>query len=351
MGHNSKKKRMLQQSDKIALFMEGHLNSDYGKMGFGLLRYSTNDIVAVVDSDFSGQSLQSVTGIQHSAPIVSSLDEALEKGANVLILGIANSRGKIPEDWITIIEKALQLGMSIVNGLHDLLENRFGDLCNNENQWIWDVRVPQTTPPIATAQAARLTNKRILFVGTDMAAGKMTAGLELYSWAQQKNINAGFIATGQIGITLTGKGIPLDAFKVDLACGAVEEAVLNHKDKDWILIEGQGSLLHPGSTATLPLMRGSCPTHMILCHRAEKTHLKSPQHIAIPSLNEFIHLNEQLVTVCGTYPNAKVAGIALNTSTLSEDEAQKMIEKIESETGRPTTDVIRYGCDKLGQAL
>ena len=48
MGHNSKKKRMLQQSDKIALFMEGHLNSDYGKMGFGLLRYSTNDIVAVL---------------------------------------------------------------------------------------------------------------------------------------------------------------------------------------------------------------------------------------------------------------------------------------------------------------
>ena len=292
MGHNSKKKRMLQQSDKIALFMEGHLNSDYGKMGFGLLRYSTNDIVAVVDSDFSGQSLQSVTGIQHSAPIVSSLDEALEKGANVLILGIANSGGKIPEDWITIIEKALQLGMSIVNGLHDLLENRFGDLCNNENQWIWDVRVPQTTPPIATAQAARLTNKRILFVGTDMAAGKMTAGLELYSWAQQKNINAGFVATGQIGITLTGKGIPLDAFKVDLACGAVEEAVLNHKDKDWILIEGQGSLLHPGSTATLPLMRGSCPTHMILCHRAEKPILN---HHSIslfhPLMNSFISMS------------------------------------------------------------
>lgn len=351
MGHNSKKKQMLQQSDKIALYMQGHLNSDYGKMGFGVLRYATNDIVAVVDSEFSGQSVQSVTGIQHTAPIVSSLEEALKYGANVLILGIAPSGGRIPNDWIALIEKALQAGMSIVNGLHDLLEDRFRALCTFEDQWIWDVRVPQTSPPIATAQAAHLTNKRILFVGTDMAAGKMTAGLELYSWAQKQNINTGFVATGQIGITLTGKGIPLDAFKVDLACGAVEEAVLTHKDKDWILIEGQGSLLHPGSTATLPLMRGSCPTHMILCHRAEKTHLKFPEHIAIPSLKQFIHLNEQLVSVCGTYPNAKVAGIALNTSTLNEEEAQKVIEKIESETGCPTTDVVRYGCDKLGQAL
>jgi uncharacterized NAD-dependent epimerase/dehydratase family protein len=342
---------MLQPTDKIALFMEGHLNSDYGKMGFGVLRYSKNEIVAVVDTQHAGSSLETITGIAHSAPIVPSLEKALEKGANVLVLGIAPSGGRIPENWFELIEQALKAGMSLVNGLHDLLGERFQGMCTKEKQWIWDVRVPQTTPPIATAKAATLSNHRILFVGTDMAAGKMTAGLELYRWAQDQKINIGFVATGQIGITLTGQGIPLDAFKVDLACGAVEEAVLSHGEKEWIIVEGQGSLLHPGSTATLPLMRGSCPTHLILCHRAEKTHLKFPEHIKIPSLKEFIHLNEQLVTVCGTYPGAKVAGIALNTSALSEAEALQMIEKIERETGCPTTDVVRYGCDKIGQAL
>ena len=47
-----------------------------------------------------------------------------------------------------------------------------------------------------------------------MAAGKMTVGLELYSYLIEKKINTGFVATGQVGITVTGKGIPLDAYKL-----------------------------------------------------------------------------------------------------------------------------------------
>lgn len=342
---------MLHPSDKIALYMQGHLQSDYGKMGFGVLRYAKNEIVAVVDDQFVGQSLGALTGISHPAPIVSSIEESIARGANVLVLGISPSGGRIPSDWLELIAQAVKSGMSIVNGLHDRLHDKLSPICTRKGQWIWDVRVPQTTPPIATAKAATLTNKRILFVGTDMAAGKMTAGLELYSWAQQQAIKTGFVATGQIGITVTGSGIPLDAFKVDLACGAVEQAVLEHQAKDWIIVEGQGSLLHPGSTATLPLMRGSCPTHMVLCHRAEKTHLKSPQHIKIPPLKEFIQLNEALVTVKGTYPAAKVVAIALNTSALCEEEAIAMIKKVEEETACPTTDVVRFGCEKIGQAI
>lgn len=331
--------------------MEGHLKSDYGKMGFGVLRYAKNPIVAVIDSEFNGNSLKEITGINHSAPIVATVEDAHALGAEVLVLGIAPSGGRIPADWLGVIEKSLHLGLSIVNGLHDLLGDRYKKLCRQKEQWIWDVRIPQSTPPIATAQAAKLTNKRVLFIGTDMAAGKMTAGLELYQWAQQQHISTGFVATGQIGITLTGRGIPLDAFKVDLACGAVEQAVLAEQEKELILIEGQGSLLHPGSTATLPLMRGSCPTHMILCHRADKTHLKFPQKIKIPPLTEFIALNEALVAVCGTYPAAKVVGIALNTSALNESEAQKIISEIEIQTGCPTTDVVRYGSEKIGRAI
>lgn len=341
---------MLQKSDKIALFMPGHLQSDYGKMGFGVLRYAKNKIVAVIDEEHHGKSLKEITGIPHDAPIVTSIDDSLDKGANVLVIGISPSGGRIPTEWLQTIEYAISKGMSIVNGLHDLLYPRYNERLN-ENQWIWDVRVPQTTPAVATAQAMKQSNKRLLFIGTDMAAGKMTAGLELYQWMREQGKRVGFVATGQIGITVTGSGIPLDAFKVDLACGAVEEAVLKQKDKELVLVEGQGSLLHPGSTATLPLMRGSCPTHLILCHRAEKTHLKFPEYIKIPNLKSFIDLNEQLVTVCGTYPAAKVVAIALNTSALTEEEAIEFIKKTEQETGVPATDVIRYGTDKIGQLV
>ena len=98
----------------------------------------------------------------------------------------------------------------------------------------------------------------------------MTSALEFYEDLKKRDINVGFVATGQIGITLTGNGIPLDAFKIDHACGAVEKVVVEQADKDVVIIEGQGSILHPGSSATLPLMRGSCPTHLVLCLRADK---------------------------------------------------------------------------------
>ena len=331
--------------------MQGHLFTDYGKMGHGALRYLSNEIVAVIDSENSGKNIKDCFPIDKSVPIVKDIDTAISNGAEVLLLGIASSGGKIPESWLPIIDRAIFKGLSIINGLHDELEMKFKDSLSI-NQWIWDVRIPQFTPRIAAARALKTNNKRILCVGTDMACGKMTTGLELYKWAKENKIKSSFIATGQIGIIVTGKGIPLDAYKVDHACGAVEQMVLKESKSDWVLIEGQGSLLHPGSTATLPLMRGSCATHLILCHRASMTHLGPPaEHIKIPNLNNVIELNESLLNACGTFMSAKVIGISLNTEGLSDKEALKEIDYWEAQTNLPVTDVIRFGPKKLADAI
>ena len=241
--------------------------------------------------------------------------------------------------------------MSIINGLHDQVYPQFEKYLTEKNQWIWDTRVPKFIPKIGSAKSANLNNKRVLMIGTDMAAGKMTVGLELYSYLRDKQIKTGFVATGQVGITVTGKGIPLDAYKLDHACGAVEAAVIEQKDKDIVIVEGQGSILHPGSSATLPLMRGTCPTHMILCHIARNDSLRSLENIKIPDLRKFIKLNEQISTVLGTYPNSKVIGVALNTVEMPDNEAKKFIKKIEKITGLPATDVIRYGGEKIFNQL
>ncbi|MDB4612709.1 DUF1611 domain-containing protein [Flavobacteriaceae bacterium] len=343
---------MLNSKQKIAVYMEGHIDSDYGKMGTGVVRYLMNPIVAVIDKALAGRQMSEFMDTTKSVPILASLKEAISKGAEVLVLGIAPSGGRIPDSWNSVIEEALENGLSIVNGLHDLLQPKWqSNIKNPESQWIWDIRVPQFIPDIATGRAANLENKRVLFVGTDMAVGKMTAGLELYSWLQKEKVNVGFVATGQIGITITGKGIPLDAFKVDHACGAVEQVVMEQADKEIVLIEGQGSLLHPGSTATLPLMRGSCPTHLILCLRAEKTTLRSPEHIKIPDLNDFIALNESLTTVGGTFSKAKVIGIAANTSMLSLEDAEIYLKKTAEKTGILVTDPVRFGIDSIGKYI
>ena len=341
---------MLDEFKKVAIYMEGHIYTDYGKMGLGVLRYLKNDIVAVIDSQNDGKNTKECLSIERSVPIVKNLELAISKGAEVLILGIAPSGGKIPKSWLLIIDKAISKNLSIINGLHDTLSSKYKNKLK-DNQWIWDVRIPQFIPKIASGKAAKLNNKRILCVGTDMAVGKMTTSLEIYKWAIENKIKASFIATGQIGITITGNGIPLDAYKVDHACGAVENMVLQKSNDDWVFIEGQGSLLNPGSTASLPLIRGSCATHMILCHRADFLTLRDYRHIKIPDLNKVIKLYEDLATACGSYPKAKIIGISLNTSKLNSKEAKKAVNSLESLTNLPVTDVIRYGPEKLGLAI
>ena len=342
---------MLKNSSKVAIYMEGHLFTENGKMGYGALRYLSNSIVAVIDSENVGKNTRDCLPIKRSVPIVGNLDAAINNGAEVLLLGIANSGGKIPESWFPIIDCALIKGLSIINGLHDQLAVKYKKSLKSD-QWIWDLRIPQFIPQIATGKALKINNKRILCIGTDMASGKMTTSLELNLWAKQNKIKSSFIATGQIGITVTGNGIPLDAYKVDHACGAVEEMVMKESKSDWVFIEGQGSLLHPGSSATLPLMRGSCPTHLILCHRADLTNLRPPvEHIKIPNLNQVIELNESLAQACGVFPKTKVVGISLNTVKLDSVSAQKAIDFWESETNLPVTDVVRFGAEKIGMAI
>ena len=126
---------------------------------------------------------------------------------------------------------------------------------------------------------------------------------------------------------------------------------MEEQDKDIVFIEGQGSLANPGSTATLPLMRGTCPTHLVLCHIARMDMLHHAPHIKRPPLREFIQLNEALCRTCGSFPAAKTIGISLNTYRLTEVEALDEIERLEDETGLPVTDVVRYGAERLGKEL
>ena len=45
---------MLKPNQKVAIYMQGFLHSDYGKMGLGIIRYSENPIVGIIDSENAG---------------------------------------------------------------------------------------------------------------------------------------------------------------------------------------------------------------------------------------------------------------------------------------------------------
>ncbi|MEL7038862.1 MAG: DUF1611 domain-containing protein [Cyanobacteria bacterium J06592_8] len=347
------------QTGRLAILLHEGILGATGKTGLSLVRYSQSNIVAVIDRDCAGQSLPKLTGISRDIPIVASVTDAIAYNPNILMIGIAPPGGALPEQWWNDLDAALEAGLSIVNGLHTklipLVEQRHQTNIQQflqPQQWIWDIRTEPVGLKIASAAARQLSCQRVLMVGTDMAIGKMSTGLELNKIAQQRGIRSKFLATGQGGLMLGEDGIPLDSVRVDFAAGAVEQMVMGcGTDYDLVIVEGQGSLLHPGSTATLPLLRGSQPTHLILAHRAGQSHIRNHPDVVIPPLPEVIELYENVASAAGAMESAKIVAISLNTYGLTEDVAKDAITEIQLETGLPCTDAVRFGAGTLLDAV
>jgi uncharacterized NAD-dependent epimerase/dehydratase family protein len=344
---------MLKSSHRLAVLLHEGITGLQGKTGLTLLRYSPAHVVCAIDRTVAGKSLVELTGIDRDVPIVDSIQSALSYQPDVLAIGIAPSGGIIPESWYVELREAVAGGLSIVNGLHTPLANRpelVGLL--QPHQWIWDVRQEPSGLKIGSGAAKSLPCKRVLMVGTDMAIGKMSAALELQRTCERRGVKSKFIATGQAGMMISGEGVALDAVRVDYAAGAIEQAVMRHGNEyDLLLVEGQGSLLHPGSTATLPLIRGSQPTHLILLHKIGQETIRNCPDVKIPPLAAVVRLYEAVASCAGAFGDVKVVAIALNGGTLSDEVVRQEIDRVAAETSLPCTDAVRFGADVLLDAI
>jgi len=292
---------------------------------------------------------------------VADMAAALAYGPAVAVVGLAPSGGRLPAEMRADVVAALRAGVSLASGLHSRLaeDPEFASVPLAPEQWIWDLRQEPADLEVATARCAQLPCRRLLAVGSDMAVGKMSACLELLAAAQRRGIDARFVGTGQAGILISGQGVALDAVRVDYAGGAVEAAVLAAAEgagpEALVLVEGQGSLAHPGSTATLPLMRGSQPTDLLLVHRAGQSHVRTrpgAEPVAIPPLPELIAACEALAALGrpdGLRP--RVRAVALNTALLDAEAAAEQAQRLASETGLPVLDPVRAGAEGLLDAL
>jgi uncharacterized NAD-dependent epimerase/dehydratase family protein len=241
----------------------------------------------------------------------------------------------------------------VASGLH----SRIGDdpelaPLRQDPAWIWDLRREPEGLAVAAARAAALPCRRLLAVGSDMAVGKMSACLELAAAAETLGIPARFVGTGQAGILISGQGVALDAVRVDYAAGAVEAAVLEAGadlgPEGLLLVEGQGSLAHPGSTATLPLIRGSQPTALLLVHRAGQRHIKGLPELPIPPLPELIAAVEAVAALGRPdRQRPRVKAVALNTGHLDADAAARAISAVSADTDLPCADAVRGGAGQL----
>lgn len=332
--------------------MDGYLRNHFGKLGFGMLRYSPAEIVAVVDSEHAGADLPALIGIQRRAPIVRSCKEAKELGADALVLGVAPPGGRLPQHWRDEILAALSLGMLVVNPLHESLSEMVPERAPSTGR-IWDVRVEPPGLETASGKALSLSCARVLTVGTDMAVGKMTAALEMTFAARRMGVTAEFVATGQTGICIWGSGVAVDAVRLDFAPGAVERETLRAAETgaEVLFVEGQGAINHPAASAVLAIMRGCMPTHLVLCARAQQESLWRFPDLSIPPLRSLMEVYEVMATGGGAFPRPRTIGIALDTHDLGEVEAREAVERLETEVGLPVVDPVRYGATRLVETL
>lgn len=344
---------MLKPHHRLAILLHDGIRGNQGKTGLALLRFSEATIVAVIDRETAGDSLADLTKLPQSAPIVASVADALPYQPDVLAIGIAPTGGVLPEAWRQEVKRAIAAGLSIANGLHTrLMDDPELTALLQPGQWIWDMRQEPAGLEVGTGKAKHLPCLRVLTVGTDMAVGKMSTSIALHRASRDRGLRSKFLASGQAGLMIAGDGIALDAVRVDFAAGAVEQMILQFgNDHDILHIEGQGSLLNPSSTATLPLIRGSQPTHLILVHRAGQTRLNRIPDVLIPPLREVVELYEAVATGAGAFAPVSVAAIALNTHHLNDWEAQQAIETVAIATGLPCTDPIRSGAAPLLAAI
>src|SRR6266699_736255 len=342
---------------RIAILAEGAFEWHYGKTATGVIRYGKDTVVAVIDSTKAGQDVSQALGasLGKGIPVVRDINEALTYQPDTLLIGIAPMGGALPTAWRWQLLAAIEAGLDIVSGLHFFIsdDEELRAAAEKRGVTIWDVRRPPDKNRVAQFIPHRPGSHTILMVGSDCAVGKMTVALELDREAQKRGLNSAFAATGQTGIVISSTGLPVDRIISDFIAGMVEQMVLDFTNEhDWVFVEGQGALNHPGySPVTLGLIHGSMPEAMIFCHKAGTMAIEGYTNCPLPSLKRMIEFNEDTVSWVRPERPCKVAGLALVTFGLSEQEAKDAIKQGEDEAGLPATDVLRFGAGVLVDAL
>ena len=347
---------MAAPTQRFLILADGAFGPLTSKTANSCIRYFPQRIVGVFDRGQAGKTVQDVLGFGGDIPVVGDFAQGLARGATAVLIGIAPAGGQLPDEWRGWLRTAIERKLEIWSGLHTFIgdDPELGPLAKARGVRILDARKPPPHLPVADGRAAEVDACVILAVGSDCNVGKMTAQLELRDELVRRGHRTSFVATGQTGIFIEGWGIAVDAVVADFIAGAAEQLVLQGaKDHDIVLVEGQGSLIHPGySGVTLGLLHGSCPDAMILCHQSSREWIgdysgREPW-VRIPPLAELVKIHER--TAEPVHPS-KVIGICLNTFDLDEAAARAAVDRASQDTGLPATDPVRFDPAPLVDAI
>jgi uncharacterized NAD-dependent epimerase/dehydratase family protein len=337
----------LESRKRYLILAEGRsADPHYGKTARGVVRYGQDPVVAVLDSERVGQMYEGI-------PIVGSVNESLCFGPTTALVGVATAGGRFPPAWRDLLRSCISKGLDVENGLHEFLTDdpELVELAARHRVDLRDLRRPPADLSVPTGENLQIPARIVLTVGSDCATGKMSVALELDREARAWGLSSEFVPTGQTGIAIAGWGIAVDAVVSDFLAGAAEQLVVegHRRGGEALWVEGQGSLTHPAySGVTLGLLHGTAPHALVLCHQARLEHVDGNPAFPMPSLAALVELHERNSLLARPAP---VAAVALNTSSLADDEARAEITAAEAQTGLPADDPVRFGAAKLLDAV
>ncbi|MBX3240916.1 MAG: DUF1611 domain-containing protein [Chitinophagaceae bacterium] len=336
---------------RAIILTNGLLATEDAKTAHGLIRESNRyRIMGVVDVVNAGKDAGVLLdGRFRNIPVFATIAEAVSAvQPDCCVVGVATTGGIFPGSLLEDVKEAITLGLSVVNGLHDLLTEReeITTLAKTYSVTLTDVRKPPKMRDLHfwTGEILAFRKPVVAVLGTDCALGKRTTTRFLMHACRVAGINAEMIYTGQTGWLQGGKyGFVLDATPNDFVSGELEHAILSCEKEtraDIFFIEGQAALRNPSGPCGSEMLISGGAKSVILIHSPKRVYYEhQPSLGKIPSLLSEIELVEKY--------GSTVIGVALNTEYCSLQEAENYQQQYEEELGLPVALPLEQGVEKL----
>ncbi|MGQ9468582.1 MAG: DUF1611 domain-containing protein [Nitrososphaerales archaeon] len=335
---------------KAIILAEGKFKSTDGKTAHGLVRYSKRyKIVSVIDSELSGKDAgEFLDGKPNGIRIYSSIKDALaEHNADTLIIGVATKGGILPNGYREPIKEAIKAGLNIVSGLHEFLSDdpEFKKLARENCVKIVDVRkIFYKRRIFFTGRIDKVNSIKLAVLGTDACIGKRTTAILITEAFKNMGLKSVLIGTGQTAWMQGAKYCTvLDSVINDFVAGDIEHEIwraYQREKPDIMVIEGQGSLVHPAFPGSFEIIAAGRPDAIILQHAPKRKCLDGFPQYSMPDLERVIKIIE-LISL------KKVVAITLNHENMSMNEIEETVRNYEESYGVAVCDPLIHGVSKI----
>jgi uncharacterized NAD-dependent epimerase/dehydratase family protein len=336
------------------IFTNGKLDQPDAKTAHGLIRGTNRfDIIGVVDENLAGLDAgECLDGHHRGIPVYGSIGELIEKTGvtpSYGIIGVAIAGGRLNDEWQTLLLNAMEQGLSIVNGMHMLLNEipKFQESALRNGVEIIDIRKPKSFDNLNawTGKIYAVDTPRLAVLGTDCALGKRTTGRLIEGLCHSADIDAQMIYTGQTGwLQGYSYGFILDATLNDFVSSEIETAILQcdrEASPDLILIEGQSCLRNPLGPCGAEIVISGNVKGVILQHAPFRQYYDDLAHVGclLPELQSEIRLMEMYGT--------RVLAVTLNGEGATKDQLAAYAQTTQEELGIPVIMPLEEGVQRL----